>query len=105
MLNRTQEEGVGNKDLVHLDSRPGIRTTMPRVSNFSLSSRSRNSSDAGGCSIKRKVSGTEQIMVGEMGQMKPRAEVAERYRKGMLSSEATLIKDFIVDQKQYLKTD
>ena len=44
-------------------------------------------------------------MVGEMGQMKPRAEVAERYRKGMLSSEATLIKDFIVDQKQYLKTD
>ena len=106
LLNRTQDEGVGNKDLVHLDMRSGLRTTLPRVSNFSLSSKSRNSSEAGGHSLQRKVSGTEHMLVGEIGQIETRADVAERYRKGVLSIEAKkLVKELVVDENQYLKTD
>lgn len=70
-----------------------MRNNKPRISNFSLSSKSINSSDAGG------------LLAGELGGVKSKAEIAERYRKGMHSGESTLIKGFIIDEKQYLKTD
>ena len=56
--------------------------------------------------MQRKVSGTEHMLVGEIGQIETRADVAERYRKGVLSIEAKkLVKELVVDENQYLKTD